>query len=380
MLIGIDASRAAVPQRTGTENYSLYLIRALLGEGREHRFRLYFNHPPAEALFERSERVEWRVMPLSRLWTHLRLAWEVIVHPPDVLYVPAHVIPLLHPRCCVATVHDLGYLHYPQAHTRRARWYLDWSTRWNARVAQRVIVDSEATRRDLEAHYGVERAKLVLAYPAGAEGFAPVKDAAALDAARNKYATGQHYFLYVGTLHPRKNLTTLLHAFDTLIREKRIGEEVKLVLAGKPGWLYDEILALARADRLRERVVLLGYVAPQDLPALLSGALAFVLPSWYEGFGLPILEAMACETPVICSNVSSLPEVAGDAALLVDPRDVHGWADAMQRFAQDEVLRQTLIERGRERARHFTWQRCAQQVLQALEDAAAEVGRGRRVS
>ncbi len=380
MLIGIDASRAAVPQRTGTENYSLYLIRALLEEGRAHRFRLYFNHPPTEALFERSERVEWRVMPFPRLWTHLRLAWEVMAHPPDVLYVPAHVLPLVHPRCCVATVHDLGYLHYPQAHTRRARWYLDWSTRHNARVARRVIVDSEATRRDLEAHYGVDRAKLVLAYPAGAEGFAPVKDVDMLDAVRRKYATGERYFIYVGTLQPRKNLTTLLRAFDMLIREKRIGEQVKLVLAGKPGWLHDEILALARADRLRDRVVLPGYVAPQDLPALLSAALGFVLPSWYEGFGLPILEAMACEAPVICSNVSSLPEVAGDAALLVDPRDVEGLAGAMQRLAQDEALRRALIERGREQTRRFTWQRCARRVLEALEQAVAEDQHGRRVS
>jgi glycosyltransferase involved in cell wall biosynthesis len=372
MLIGIDASRAVATERTGTENYSLYLIRALLQAGAAHRFRLYFNQAPAEGLFPRDERVVWRVIPFPRLWTHLRLAWEVLRQPPDVLFVPSHVLPLIHPRHCVATVHDLGYLYYPQAHTRRARWYLAWATRYNALVARRVIVDSMATRDDLVMLYRADPAKLVLAYPAGTEGLAPVTEVQRLETVRQRYATGARYFLYVGTLQPRKNLDTLLRAFASLVAEGALPPDVKLVLAGKRGWLYDEIVQLARAADLQARVVLPGYVAREDLAALLSGALAYVLPSWYEGFGLPVLEAMACDTPVICSNVSSLPEVAGDAALLVDPHDIVGLAQAMRRVYGDGALRQQLIARGRERVRAFSWQQCAQQVLTTLEAVGNE--------
>jgi len=367
MLIGIDASRAVVAQRTGTENYSLYLIRALLQEGHSHRFRLYFNQAPPEGLFVRDERVSWRVIPCPRLWTHVRLAWEVALHSPDVLYVPAHVLPLFHPRHCLATVHDLGYLHYPETHTRWGRWYLDWSTRFNVRVAGRVIVDSQATADDLASFYGVNPTKIVLAYPAGAEGFAPVTDPKALEAVRLNYGTGQRYFLHVGTLQPRKNLTTLIQAFASLVARRAVADDMRLVLAGKRGWLYKEIVELARGLAIQDRVVFTGYVAEQDLPALLSGALAYVLPSWYEGFGLPVLEAMSCDAPVVCSNVSSLPEVAGEAALLFDPADASALAQAMLQVYADSALRQELVARGRERVRAFNWQRCARQVLTAIE-------------
>jgi glycosyltransferase involved in cell wall biosynthesis len=376
MLLGIDASRAATAQRTGTENYSLYLIRALIARAGEHRLRLYFNTPPAVDLFERSERVEWRAMPFPRLWTHLRLAYEVRRHPPDVLFVPAHVLPLWHPPCCVATVHDLGYRHYPQAHTRRARWYLDWSTRFNARAARRLVVDSEATREDLVCLYGVDPARLVVAYPAGVEGLVPVADAGQRAAVRERYGLSGPYFAYVGTLHPRKNLANLLRAFGLLVDAGRIPDDVQLVLAGRRGWLADEILALSRDPRLAGRVVLPGYVPAADLPALLSGALGFVLPSWYEGFGLPVLEAMACDTPVICSHVSSLPEVAGDAALYIDPADVAGLADTMARLAAEPELRAGLAARGRERLALFSWARCADQVWAAIETAREECRRG----
>jgi len=307
------------------------------------------------------------VMPFPRLWTHVRLAWELGRHPPDVFYVPSHVLPWLHPRRCVVTVHDLGYLYYPQAHRRWDRWYLDWSTRHNARAASRVVVDSQATGRDLVSRYGTDPAKIVVAYPAGSEGLAPVTDARALETVQRRYGTGPCYFLYVGTLQPRKNLPTLIQAFASLAESGVIGSEVRLVLAGKRGWLCQEILEAARNSPARERLVFPGYVPSEDLPALLSGALAYVLPSWYEGFGLPVLEAMACDTPVICSNASSLPEVAGDAALSFDPHDGSALAQAMARAYRDPALRRELVVRGRARIGDFGWRRCAKKVLAALE-------------
>jgi len=371
MLIGIDASRATATQRTGTENYSLHLIRALLRLGTDHRFRLYFNQAPANDLFPGG--AEWRVIPFSRLWTHARLSVEMLASPPDVLFVPSHVLPLIHPGRSVVTVHDLGYQYYPEAHTVTQNLYLRWSTRFNARTARRVVADSQATRQDLMRFYDIPGQKIIVVYPGRDETLAPVAESVARAAVRARYGLPGNYLLYVGTLHPRKNLVRLVRAFARLLSaERRPAPDLHLVLAGKKGWLYDEILAEVRRHGLGDRVLLTGYVSGADLPVVLSDALAFVYPSLYEGFGLPVLEAMACGAPVICSNVSSLPEVAGEAALLVDPQDTEAIAAALARIVADEGLRRTLVERGFQQIREFSWQRCARETLQVLE----AVGRG----
>jgi glycosyltransferase involved in cell wall biosynthesis len=372
MLIGLDASRATSTRRTGTETYSLHLIRELLACGRDHGFRLYFNQPPSPGLLAGGQQ---RVMPFPRLWTHLRLSWEMLRRPPDVLFVPAHVLPLIHPRRSVVTVHDLGYHHYPEAHTLSQNLYLRWSTRFNAAAASRILADSEATRRDLVQIYRVPQEKIVVVYPGRDESLAPVIDPAIRAAIRARYGLGEAYLLYVGTLHPRKNLVRLVQAFGQLVRAdagRSAVSHLQLVLTGQKGWLYDEIWSQVRQLALEDRVVLTGYVPEADLPPLLSTALAFVFPSLYEGFGLPVLEAMACGTPVVCSQSSSLPEVAGDAALLVDPLDTEALAAALGRIVADEGLRQALIERGFRQMTRFSWRRCARETLAVLE----EVGRG----
>ena len=366
MLIGIDASRSVAAQRTGTENYSLYVIRSLLALDQGHRYRLYFNQPPSAGLFEVSEHVEEVEIPFPRLWTHVRLSWEMVQRVPDVLFVPAHVLPLTHPRRSVATVHDLGYLYYPETHTRRARWYLDWSTRHNAHHAAHVIADSEATRSDLICHYHVPERKITVVYPGGGTSLHPVADASRLSAVKRRYGLPESYLLYVGTIHPRKNLLRLVEAYELLQRWSDVSD-LSLVIAGKKGWLYESIFRRTTELGLENRVIFPGYVDSDDLPALMSGAVAFVLPSLYEGFGLPAWEAMACGTPVVCSNVSALPEVVGDAALLADPLDVPGLADAMRQIATDETLRWELRERGFEQAARFSWERCAREVLGILE-------------
>jgi len=364
MLIGIDASRATARERTGTENYSLFLIRALLAlDGRNH-YRLYCNQPPAADLFPPTDNMEVKVMPFPRLWTHVRLSWEMATHAPDVLFVPAHVLPLLHPRHSVVTVHDLGYLYYPQAYTPWTRWYLRWSTSYNARAATHLIADSEATKRDLLQHCRISPGKVTAVYPGYDPLFAPVRDPVRLAAVRARYGIPTPYVLYVGTLQPRKNLIGLLDAFAALAREDK---QSHLVIAGKKGWLYQPLFAHVGQLSLEERVHFIGYVPQEDLPALISGAHVFVLPSYYEGFGLPVLEAMACGTPVICSNTSSLPEVAGDAAILIDPQDTGQLVRALSRVLADPNLRHDLSERGMRQVRRFSWEKCAQQTLQILE-------------
>lgn len=365
MLIGIDASRATVSRRTGTEEYSLNLIRRLLPLGSDHRYRLYFNQPPAPGLLPTVMNCEFTIMPFPRLWTHIRLSFEMMRRSPDVLFIPAHVLPIIHPRASVVTVHDLGYLYYPQAHRLLDRFHLDFSTRYNAQAAIHLIADSQATKRDLVEHYGVDPAKITVVYPGyDSAAFRPVRGAAAIEAVKTRYGIGSEYILFVGTLQPRKNLTRLIEAYSSLATR-----QLKLVIAGKRGWLYEGIFRQVEELGLERQVVLTGYVTEEDLPTLLSGARLFVLPSLYEGFGLPVLEALACGTPVVCSNASSLPEVVGDAAILVDPLDVEELAAAMERILGNEALQAELIERGLEQARRFSWERCARKTLAVLEES-----------
>ena len=373
MLIGIDASRAVVLPRTGTENYSLQLIRHLLALDTDHRYRLYFNQPPTLDLLPLSPKVEFRVIPFPRLWTHLRLSWEMARRPPDVLFVPAHVLPLIHPQRSVVTVHDLGYLHYPEAHRPFDRWYLHWSTRRHVRAACHLIADSQATRDDLIRHYGAAPERVTVVTPGCDEIFRPVTNAIRLAQVKKRYGIRGDYLLHVGTLQPRKNLERLLEAFA------RLDGELQLVLAGKRGWLYDRIFRRVEELGLGDRVLFAGHVPQEDLPALMSGARLLAMPSLYEGFGLPVVEAMACGTPVVCSNASSLPEVAGHAALLVDPLDVEALAATMERVLGDDKLRAELIERGFERARKFSWERCAHETLAVLEEAGGLLGGGEGV-
>jgi glycosyltransferase involved in cell wall biosynthesis len=374
MLIGIDASRATAARLTGTEIYSLRLIEALLSQDTPHRFRLYFNQPPGPDLFgtvARPERVEYKSLPFPRLWTHVRLGFEVARYRPDVLFVPSHVLPLWTRVPAVVTVHDLGYLHFPAAHPTGQRRYLDWSTRHSARTARTVIADSLATKNDLEDQYKVPAVRIVVAYPGFDENLAPVTDPEAVAAVKRRYGVEGDFFIHIGTLQPRKNLKRLIEAFSRLPSE----QGVRLVLAGKKGWLYDDLFCQVQALGLAERVLFPGYLDDVDKAALLSGAVAYVLPSLYEGFGFPALEAQACDTPLICANSSSLPEVAGDGALLVDPQDTEGLSRAMERLLVDAAFRDDLSARGRENLRRFSWQTCAETVMAALEEAA----RGMRI-
>jgi glycosyltransferase involved in cell wall biosynthesis len=384
MLIGIDASRAARAQRTGTEAYSLHLIQALVETGCSHRFRLYtptpishFQPPPARAAQpacpcgtgpggRATSNLEVRVIPFPRLWTHLRLAWELKRRTPDVLFVPAHVLPLVCPVPALVTVHDLGYLHYPEAHRRFDRWYLGWTTRRHVRLAAHIIADSQATRADLVRYYHADPARITVVYPGRDESLARVDDPATVAAVKARYGISGDYLLYVGTLQPRKNLVRLVEAFAQIPNHN-----LQLVLAGQKGWLHADLLARVETLGLSGRVIFTGYVAGDDKAALLSSATALIYPSLYEGFGLPVLEAMACRTPVLTSDVSSLPEVAGDAALLVNPLDTDAIAAGMARLVADAGLRHSLVERGSLQIRQFSWAKAARQVLEVLESIPA---------
>ena len=367
MLIGIDASRAVKEKRTGTEGYALHLIRSLISltELQNYRLRLYFNQPPADGLIPNLPHVEQCVIPFARLWTHVRLANELRRRTPDVFFTPAHVIPFSYRGISVATVHDLGYHYFPAAHTRRQLTYLKLSTRSNGRISRRIIADSEATKADLIKFYNLDSRKIEVIYPGIDPQLKPVTGANRLEAMRQKYNIAAPYLLYIGTLQPRKNLLRLIQAYAAT------GLPHELVLAGSQGWRSRPMLdAINRLDpSTRRRVHLTGYVDDGDKAALISGATALLYPSLYEGFGFPLLEGQACGTPVMAANTSSLPEIAGGAALLVDPEDSGALAESIKQIVENNDLRLMLRNNGTVNVKRFTWEKTAAQVLQTLEDA-----------
>ncbi len=365
--IAIDASRATKAQPTGAERYALRLIQALIAANESRsppfHFKLYFRDAPSPRLFAKSAHVDEIVIPFPRLWTHWRFAAALWRDRPDITFVPAHTLPLLFPGAGLVTVHDLGYKHFPAAHPAFQRAYLELTTRFSQGRAALALADSRATAKDLREFYRTPREKIRLVYP-GVDGASLKPTARHIEAARLKYGLPARYFLFIGTLQPRKNIERLAQAF-ALWRREGDDRETALVLAGGRDGRFDDAW-LDGAKNVR----VTGYIDEAHKSGLLAGAIALVFPSLYEGFGFPALEAMHCGAPVIASKTSSLPEVVGDAGLLVDPLSVRDIADAMRRCSDDAALRRALVERGHAQARRFTWERAAEQVMDAFIDLA----------
>jgi glycosyltransferase involved in cell wall biosynthesis len=259
----------------------------------------------------------------------------------------------------VLTVHDLIFRRYPQHHKPLNRWYLNATMPLFCSRANHIIAVSEQTRRDVIAAYGVPAEKITVIYEAADDRFRP-QPPESVAAVRALYHLPERYLLFVGTLEPRKNLIRLLAAFERLHAERLTDA---LVIVGKRGWLYDDFFARLAGSPARQAVIFPGFVPDADLPAVYAGAQALAFPSEFEGFGLPVLEAMACGAPVVCSSTSSLPEVAGGAALLVDPADTDALAAALRQILGDPGLAADLARRGVAQAACFSWSRAAAETL-----------------
>ena len=358
--LAIDASRMVAVARTGTENYSVEIIRAMSCLDDAPRLTLYARtNIPLEPL----SGVDVKTSGPARLWTHIGLSWALRRDRPGALFVPSHVVPLIHPKATVVTVHDLGYLREPDAHPKRQCIMLDRATRWNVRSARRIIAISGQTKADLVEHYHVDPARVHVVHHGVDHGrFRPrANDESAQVIER--YGIATPYLLFVSTVQPRKNVIRLIEAFEALQQD-----DLALVVVGQSGWLSAPIEARIRQAAGNARVLRLGRVSDDDLPAMYSGAAAYVLPSLFEGFGMGLLEAMASGTPVVTSNTGSLAEVAGDAAVLVDPRSVPSITAGIERVLNvGEGAR--LRELGLQRAQAFTWQAAASATLDVIREA-----------
>ncbi len=373
MVIGFDGSRAFANWRTGTENYSYQLLKALARLDsakrakidRVNNYIVYTKPFISDVITERMKLPKnFKIVEIKwlRLWTQCGLAMQTFKDNLDVLFVPAHTLPVIRKPALktVVTVHDLGSEYLPSMHQLKQRLYLSFMQRFQLKSASKIIAVSKATKSDLIKRVDIEGDKIKVVY----EGYDKDLFKPAID---EKPKT---YYLFVGTVQPRKNLERIIKAFAIHLRgvpkEKRrshLGGEVKLVIAGQKGWMSDEIYRLPKRLGIEDRVKFLGYVVDKDLPALYSGAIALLLPSLFEGFGLPILEAQASGCPVITSNVSSMPEVVGKGALLVDPLSVD---DIVRGMGEIGETREKLIKAGFENVRRFSWEKCARETLEVL--------------
>jgi glycosyltransferase involved in cell wall biosynthesis len=306
--------------------------------------------------------------PAGDLWEHFWLPGILRRHQVDVFHGPATLIPLTQGRYgSVVTVHDLVAFVCPETVPHKYAIYMRWLLRRVVQRADQIICVSENTKRDLVQVLGVDPARITVVYLAAPAAFQPFKDAARLEWVRRRYGLSGPYIYHVGNIEPRKNLVRLVKAY--LLLRQRLSRRVRLVISGQKGWLTGLLFRELSGLELGDDVVFTGYVPRSDLPLLMSAAELFVFPSLYEGFGLPALEAMCCGTPVVTSNISSLPEIVGSSAVLVDPLDEEGIANGMQRVLEDQDLRQRLVREGLARSKLFSWENTARQTLEVYRRA-----------
>ncbi len=367
MVIGFDGSRAFTKEKTGTENYSYQLLLHLAKIDHVNQYIVYLRSIGTQAHPLRGwpENFTFQILNWSRFWTQGGLAIQTFKDNLDVLFVPSHTLPILRRPGLktVMTVHDLGSQYLPSMHQLKQRLYLDFITKFQLKSATKLIAVSKATKQDLINKINISVNNIEVIYEGvNSQLFRPIKTDVLVNSL-NKYDLKQgKYFLFVGTVQPRKNLEKLIRAFAKVVTLD--SGDLRLIMVGSKGWMSDEIYSLPKKLGLGEKMKLLGHVPDQDLPALYSGAIALVFPSLFEGFGLPILEAFSCGCPVLTSNVSSMPEVAGDAALLVDPERIDEIADGMIRLGSDAKFRETLIKKGFSRIGQFSWEKCAGETLE----------------
>ena len=369
MHIAIDAHSVGTGL-AGVETYITNLIEALAASGEANRYTLYVTRGRAGDRFAG----RWPHVSVRRTLPHTPLVRipvtfpvELRRHRADLLHVQFTAPPFA-PCPVVATIHDLSFEHLPETFNRRSWMQLRLTVRRTARMAAHIITPSEFSRRDLVETYNVAPERVSVTRAAAAPHFRPAPPQAVAEVKR-RYGIEGDYVLAVGSIQPRKNLVRLVRAYSDLRRRRSHDKLPQLVIVGKRAWLYGETLRAVEQSGVASNVIFTGYVPESDLPALYTGALCFIYPSYFEGFGLPPLEAMQCGTAVVTGDRTSLPEVVGDAGLLVNPFDEDAIGAAIARLIDDGELRAQLGLRGRERAALFNWTETARQTLQVYEQA-----------
>lgn len=348
MLIGIDANEANVVNRVGSNVYAFEVLWQLYSQDKANDYLIYLSRPPLANLPPAGKKWQYRVLTPSMLWTQWRLPWDLYFSRPrpDLFLTLGHYAPRFSPVPTLVCIMDLAFLKYPETFRSRDLWQLKSWTKYSVKKAAHVFVISQSTKKDVMKAYGVADSKITIAYPG-------VK----LLPVTGKSPAAGNYLLYVGTLQPRKNIDALINAFTSL--PSRDGN-VKLIIAGKVGWKYQK--------KAMPGVKYLGFVPQEKLASLIKGAVGLVLPSLYEGFGIPVVQAMSLGTPVLVSRNSSLPEIVGDAGLYIEPPfDPSSIRASLEKLLSlTPVEKQKLTAAAKLRAAKFTWQKTGRVILETM--------------
>ncbi|MBN1220014.1 MAG: glycosyltransferase family 4 protein [Anaerolineae bacterium] len=371
--VAIDYT-AALKQSGGIGRYARGLVTTLAGLDNQNHYTLLINpDAPRQGLasFQLYPNFDYKLYPFSERWMtigwhrfYLPIPVEWFAGEMDLFHSPNFILPPVRRAKTLLTVHDLSFIRHPQGAVDSLRRWLNMVVPRSLARADHVLADSFNTKNDLIEIFATPAKKITVVGAGVEERFRPITDSQKLAAIRRRYhLPSEKFILGLGTLQPRKNFTGLIEAFS----QSLAGETHHLVIGGGKGWLYSEIFKAAAQSPVSERIHLIGFVADDDLPALYSLADIFAFPSHYEGFGIPVIEAMACGTPVVCANNSSLPEVAGQAALQVSAADIPALAEALSRLSVDTTLRQKVIKEGFAQAKKFTWAAAAQRLLKVYQ-------------
>jgi len=381
-LVLVDGNEANVKSRVGVSVYTQKLLHEFKKyASNDVRFCVYLRNAPSLHMPKENQYFRYRVvwgpmfwlrvfLPIrlryDEFWQNLRKVLKMQTIDLYAYFAPAHYAPHYLPKRCklITTVHDLAYIFFPNEFLKKDRYKLEKWTADSVLRSSKVIAVSEHTRKDILQVYGLNPDQVVTIH----NGYTPQEKI--VDSKQTLLINGvdyglepYHYFLYVGTLQPRKNISTLLYAFAMLYKEHN---EYKLVIAGKKGWMYDEIFELTKKLKIDHVVHFVGFVSEKDKALLFNKALCLVFPSLYEGFGLPILEAFSAGCPVVSSNASCLPEIAGKAALYIDPKNANDILDKLRTIESDFSLRHTLIEAGESQLSNFSWESCGKKTLEVI--------------
>ncbi len=376
MKIGIDGNEANIADRVGSGMYAYQVLKHLYELDTWNEYTIYLKHAPIRDM--PNERKNWKYVVLGpeKLWTQFALPLRLFIdgRKLDVFFSPGHYAPRFCPCKTVISVLDTAYLRFPEYFKKSDLMQLKSWSKYSIKKAAHVLTISESSKQDIVKFYGTDPNKVTVTYLGfDTETFKPVENEEKIKKILDKYGFKRPYILYLGTLQPRKNIVRLIQAFKDLITQESYTQlGLKLVIVGKKGWLYQEIFAEVKKLQLEDVVVFTGYITDDEKPAILSGALLYTLPSLYEGFGIPVLEAMACGTPVVVSRISSLPEVVGEYGVLVDPYNVKSISGGLKLLVKDVDLREQLKKNGLQWVKQFDWMHTARTTLAVLESYRKE--------
>ncbi|MBP9719241.1 MAG: glycosyltransferase family 4 protein [Candidatus Levybacteria bacterium] len=370
MIIGIDGNEANVENKVGIGEYAFQLLSQFSQfRVQSSEFRVYLKEKPREAMPMESGDWKYRIVKPYKLWTQIGLPLDLYRHKPRpaVFFTPTHYAPRFSPVPTVISIMDLSYIHFPELFAKKDLYQLQSWTKYSARNAAKILTISQSSKNDIIQIYGRKEHDVIVTYPGIKQ---PYKERIVpMNELQKTYGISDKFILFVGTLQPRKNIERLIAAFAKISPSHK---DVQLVIIGKPGWLYESILAAPQKYGVEKEVIFLSYVDDKALASFYTHAVCYVLPSLYEGFGLPVLEAMSYGCPVITSNVSSLPEAGGDAALYVNPLDIDDIASQMTNVIDNKSVRVAMIEKGKQQVKKFSWEKTAKETLSVLEQVATD--------